>query len=314
MRKRRLKVYKKKSNHSLLVILGVVILGLLLGRACRDLPRFTLPESEDIILYRSAGRYTEQMDFERYLVGVVAAEMPASFDLEALKAQAVCARTYTYQRLLNGYTYPLGAQVSDDPGTCQAYVSKEEFAAAHPQDTVFYYQKIEQAVAETAGEILIFEGRPVEALYHSTCGGQTEEAADIWGKEAACLHSVPCRWCGNSGYYRKELFFSQQDFAALLGVEADATLQIQEQTSSGRVKRAEIGGKEFSGEEIRSRLGLPSTWFSMETTSDGVKLITRGFGHGLGLCQYGAGGMAAEGYNYREILSHYYEGANIYSL
>ena len=142
---------------------------------------------------RSASSQTEQLPLEQYIAGVVAAEMPVSFDVEALKAQAVCARTYTCHRMVNGYTYPNGANVSDDPGSCQAYVSEAEFLARHPLNGRELYDKVTRAVAETAGEILLIDGRPLEALYHSTCGGRTEEASALWGSEIPGIHAVDCR-------------------------------------------------------------------------------------------------------------------------
>ncbi len=290
-----------------------MLLGLLLGHACREMmapSRVELPISETITLYRSASRQTEQMTLEAYIIGVVAAEMPASFAPEALKAQAVCARTYTCHRMVNGYTYPNGANVSDDPGTCQAYVSETEFLTQHSNAQALY-DKVIQAVAETAGEILLIHGKPLEALYHSTCGGRTEDAAALWGSEIPGIRATDCRWCQKSAYYRQELTFSNAAVTALLG---SSDLSITEVTPNHRVKSVRCGSQVLSGSTVQKALKLPSLWFEAEPAADGWTFITHGYGHGMGLCQYGAGGMAAGGYRYREILDHYFDGAELGKL
>lgn len=308
-----LRVFQKKKRKGWLYIpllVGIFLLGAGL-RSCMEgenqLP--LLAEKEMITLYHSGDRTTETLDFEEYILGVVAAEMPAAFELEALKAQAVCARTYAYQRILSGYAYPGGANVSDDPGTCQAYRSYEEFAKANPQDTEMYYERLRQAVQETRGEILVCGGAPLEALYHSTCGGKTEDAASAWGEELAGLESVDCAWCTASPCYRKEKTVPLSVIARVMGVKSGEGLQITEWTASGRARKISAGGKTVSAEEFRRWLDLPSTWITLQRSGDNWIISTRGYGHGIGLCQYGAGGMAKEGFSYQEILSHYYSGA-----
>lgn len=251
---------------------------------------------------------------ENYIIGVVAAEMPASFEMEALKAQAVCARTYTFRKLLDDKKYPGGANLSDNINSCQAYISKEEFFRRHPRHKDLY-EKVKEAVRQTRGEIMIYNDEPIDALYHSTCGGQTESAFNVWGKNVSYLCSVKCRYCQQSRHYESIQVFSVQDFATSLGVNNTQPLvKISENTPSGRVKKIKINDKELSGEKMRHILGLPSTWCDFKVNAQQVKIKSRGYGHGLGLCQYGAHGMALEGKTYHQILKHYYQGIEFSQL
>ena len=312
MRKRRMKLYRHRSRWLkwLVLLLGLWAL-LFLMRDFQQIRDFVVvPDGEEIILYRTKQNTTERMPFEAYIIGVVAAEMPASYNEEALKAQAVCARSYTYHHLLNGYEYPMNADVSDNPGTCQAYVSKEEFTAAH-EDGDMYYEKVKRAVLDTAGEILLADEQPLEAFYHSTCGGQTDEPLDVWGKEIPGIHSVNCPWCKKSPYYVQKKWLSTAEFSHCLGLHTDASIEKEVRTAGNRVQKMLINGREFSGEAVRKMLHLPSCWFQIQPVENGFFIITRGFGHGLGLCQVGAGGMADAGYSYVDILMHYYRNTEL---
>ena len=312
MRKRRMKLYRHRSRWLkwLVLLLGLWAL-LFLMRDFQQIRDFVVvPDGEEIILYRTKQNTTERMPFEAYIIGVVAAEMPASYNEEALKAQAVCARSYTYHHLLNGYEYPMNADVSDNPGTCQAYVSKEEFTAAH-EDGDMYYEKVKRAVLDTAGEILLADEQPLEAFYHSTCGGQTDEPLDVWGKEIPGIHSVNCPWCKKSPYYVQKKWLSTAEFSQCLGLHTDASIEKEVRTAGNRVQKMLINGREFSGEAVRKMLHLPSCWFQIQPVENGFFIITRGFGHGLGLCQVGAGGMADAGYSYVDILMHYYRNTEL---
>lgn len=261
-----------------------------------------------IKLYLSQDKKIIELWLEDYILGTVAAEMPASFETEALKAQAVCARTYTFRKLLDNKKYPQGANVSDDINSCQAYISQKEFNQRHPGYKKLY-KKIKEAVEQTRGEIMIYGDEPIDALYHSTCGGRTESAADVWGKKTPYLRSVKCCYCKQSRYYESVQVFGVQEFTNSLGVSSyKPQVQISENTPSGRVKKIKINDRELSGEKLRHILKLPSTWCDVKVNAHQVEIESRGYGHGLGLCQYGANGMALEGKTYHEILEHYYKG------
>ena len=272
-----------------------------------------IPEPQTVYKEPCIKLYLHQEDkiiellLEDYIIGTVAAEMPASFEIEALKAQAVCARTYALRKLLENKKYPGGANLSDDINTCQAYISKEEFYRRHPGYKDLY-KKMKEAAGQTRGEIMMYHDEPIDALYHSTCGGRTESAVNV-SNDVPYLRSVKCRYCKESHYYESVQVFSTQDFAKSLGINNNSRPQVQisENTPTGRVKKIHVNNKELSGEKLRYVLGLPSTWCIFKVNESRVEIKSRGYGHGLGLCQYGANGMAREGKTYHEILKHYYQ-------
>ncbi len=270
---------------------------------------------------------TEQvlsMDLETYIKGVVASEMPVSADVEALKAQAVAARTVAVRKMraLGGTSSRPDADVTSDYRTDQAYnpesVIKERWGAI-----AFWlnWPKIEQAVNETKGLILTHNGVPCDVVYHSTCGGETEAAADVWGREVPYLKSVPCGFCTGSPHYKGssvEVPLSSLAGAfANLGLTVPVTFTGQDVvrasqiSPTGRVKQVVMGGQAVRGLEFRTALGLKSTLMSWKVSGDSLVFQVRGYGHGAGMCQYGACGMAKEGKLYTEILAHYYPGTKV---
>lgn len=267
-----------------------------------------------IKLYLSQPKKVTTMLMEDYITGTVAAEMPASFGNEALKAQAVCARTYAFRKLLEHKQYPGQADLSDDISCCQAFISEEEFYQRHPGSKSLY-KKVQQAVKTTRGEIMLYKGEPIDALYHSTCGGKTESAAHVWGKDVPYLRSVKCRYCRESRYYTSVQVFSVPDLNHSLAItDSSPIFKITDCTPSGRIKKVVINGEELSGEKLRHLLGLPSTWCDFKVDASRVEIHSRGYGHGLGLCQYGANGMAEEGKDYHQILKKYYHGVEFSTL
>ena len=168
-----------------------------------------LPRDPLINLYLSQENKVIALPLEEYLVGCVAAEMPANFDLEALKAQAVCARTYAIRKLVDNHPYPKGADLSDDINTCQAYISEAEFLQRHGKDSqLLWKKKSKKAVKETEGIIVIYDNKPIDALYHSTCGGRTADAEEIWGNIIPYLKSKSCSYCRESQRYSTVQVFS----------------------------------------------------------------------------------------------------------
>lgn len=266
-----------------------------------------------------------RMQLEDYLVGVVAAEMPAEFPLEALKAQAVAARTYVVKRLgAGGVANPLhpGADVCDDHRHGQAWLSREQLKSRW--GTVQYYNyfyKVKRAVDETRGQVLTCQGELIDPAYHASCGGRTENSEDVWKFKAPYLRSVPCPYEANPNLVQDATFsFEQVDQA--LGTSLSAVpaagkakepreLKVAEKTAAGRPKTLIIGSRQFPAVVVRDLLGLRSTNFTWKVEGDSVTFTTTGYGHGVGLCQYGAKGLAEHGYNYRTILGHYYSGVEI---
>ncbi|UII55721.1 stage II sporulation protein D [Cytobacillus spongiae] len=271
----------------------------------------------EVAVYRTAKQQLEKPELEEYLVGVVASEMPAEFEKEALKAQALTARTYIVRQMLSSERVglPDGALVTDTE-THQVYKNDEELRKQWGVDYNWKIAKIREAVAETAGQILTFNGEPITATFFSTSNGYTENSEAVWPNAFPYLRSVESPWDLKSPKYDGQVVMSVTDFQAKLGVKVGSEPsvgKIREKTKSNRVGKVEIGGKSFTGIEIREKLELKSTDFTWERKGNNIVIQTKGYGHGVGLSQYGANGMAAEGKTYQEIVQHYYNGIEIAS-
>lgn len=256
------------------------------------------------------------LDLETYLAGVVAAEMPVSFSLEALKAQAVAARTYTIYHMLHGGCRASGADVCTDSSCCQAYRSDERLKESWSDDYRKNKEKIQRAVDETAGEVLLYEGEPIDALYHSASGGHTEDVEDVYAEALAYLRGVPSTAETGTARLAGEKSFGRAEFAALVNgkwpeakLDADnlaGEIEITAYTGGGRVKSVRLGKTTVTGRALRALLSLDSTLFSFTVARDNVVFYTKGYGHGVGMSQTGANAMALGGRGYREILAYYY--------
>ncbi len=269
-----------------------------------------------IKLYLHESKQIIELEIEEYVCGVVAAEMPASFASEALKAQALCARTYACKKIMEDRSYPLDADLSDDISCCQAFLSWTQFKDLHPAQYERLKSKIEGAVSSTRGELITYKDKPIDALYHSTCGGQTESAADVWGTEIPYLQSVDCDYCFASNYYQTRQVISYQELNDVSGLLSGSStfIEISEKSPSGRAREIRINDQEISASRFRQLFNLPSTCWEFITEQDDLIINSRGYGHGVGLCQYGANGMALDGKSYKEILSYYYKDTEIYKL
>ncbi len=278
-----------------------------------------------IKLYEYQGQQLLEMDLEEYVVGVVAGEMPASFGLEALKAQAVAARTYGVSRMVKGASPALAAiqpaaNVTNDHNINQAWIGVQERRKRWGSQFDEYEGKIRQAVGETIGVILLYEGEITDPLYHASCGGEkTEAAINVWGRDVPYLQAVECSG-HQDPHTEKVTVVKFQDADRLLGttlsaIPAGASLtggnlcQVTGRTDSGRVLTASILGQEFTGTQLRSALALPSANFQARLTAEGLEVISKGYGHGVGMCQYGANDLANKGASWQDIMNRYYVGA-----
>ena len=253
-----------------------------------------------------------EMELNEYLVGVVLAEMPVSFESEALKAQAVVARTYTMRAYRRGGKHN-GAAVCTDPGCCQAYIDPGDYVSGGgKQDGV---DKVRSAVMGTGQEVLTYEGELIEAVYFSCSGGSTEDAVAVWGTAYPYLQAVSSPGEEKADHYSDTVTYTAANFEAALGRDLPGTpgewFGVVTYTPGGGVASMEIGGQVYKGTQLRSVLGLRSTAFMVSVTSDSVSITTKGFGHRVGMSQYGADAMALEGSDYRQILAHYYRGTTL---
>lgn len=260
-----------------------------------------------------SAQYSYRFDeLEEYVTGVVAAEMPASFNDEALKAQAVCARTYAIRYMEDSDS------ISVPYGIYQAYCTVDEMKAKWGENFDKYYSKVSGAVKATEGEIMIYNDEPVLAVFHSMSGGKTETSENIWGGEMDYLKSVDSSFDETSpGFLSSAEFDADYIKSKLTEAEPEITfgsgniLNITERTEAGYVKTVTAGNKVFTGKQIRELLGLRSANFTVEQANGKVIFTTKGFGHGAGMSQYGANHMAQNGSTYRDILNHYYSGIEI---
>jgi stage II sporulation protein D len=260
-----------------------------------------------IYLTRSKTGDIVELSLEEYLAGVVYAEMPASFNLEALKAQAVAARTYTKFKL------DQNNHICDDPAHCQAW---------NADDYTDNFKKAYMAVSETKGEIITYLGEAIEAFFHASSGGKTESSENVWGKEIPYLVSVDSPnedKIMSSFYSEKEVTYKEmrEKVNKLKGSKSISTdklkskIKILSKTQGDRVKELKIDNVILSGTEIRNLFDLRSANFSIELKEKSIVFKVRGYGHGVGMSQWGAEAMAKEGKKYDEILKHYYPNTEI---
>ena len=282
--------------------------------------KISMPDT--IYVFRSAYGVVEILDFEEYVKGVVAGEMPATFEEEALKAQAVAARTYALSKSFRGSpdSHPLAALC--DTTHCQVYRSIFELEQLKSD---YWFETgwpvIVKAVEDTRGQLMYYEGELVsQALYHSSSGGKTENSEDVFVSAVPYLRSVYSLY--ESDIHRDEqTVISISTFADALrrafpskgiGSVTGSNINILSRSEGGRVEQIQVGNATFTGAEIRRALALRSANFTLNIDGNSITIITSGFGHGVGMSQHGANGMAGEGYDYKQILSHYYSGVEVF--
>ena len=271
------------------------------------------------LLHKKTGE-VEQVNIDNYLCNVVSAEMPADYEIEAIKAQAVVARTYTIYKIKNKKHE--NADICDDSTCCQAWVDKEtRFSRWEESKRESNWEKIQKCIQETQGQIITYQNQPINAFFHANSGGKTELPVNVWGGTGLPYLQV-VETAGEEGYkqYESEVELTQDELIEKLktkysDISIDFSnqedLKILEYTDSGRVKTVKFGNHEISGIETRTLLGLKSTNFEISKENDKIKFTVKGYGHGVGMSQTGADAMAKQGKNYKEIINHFYSGVEI---
>ena len=272
-------------------------------------------ESNTIIrVKRLSSSEIEYLPFEEYIVGVLAGEMPIYFEKEALKAQAVAARSYALKKI--EYNKDNEYDVVDSVLN-QVYLDNYYLKEAWGNKYVDNINKLREAVNDTSLEYLDYNGEVIDALFFSTSNGYTENSSLVFNIDLPYLQSVTSMWdSSTSSSFKSTKKISSSDFYSSLGLEKSNTLnfKVLKRSSTNRILNLSINGKEFTGRELYDKLGLKSTDFSLKQDGDTIIIDTVGYGHGVGMSQYGAEGMALEGYSYKDILSHYYVGTSIKKL
>lgn len=314
-RRRRRRRKKRLGTLKWFIFLCIIIIGIpaLLVRGC-DFAFFSQDEDITVKLWREDLGELVTLTLDDYIAGVVAAEMPASFELEALKAQAVAARTYAYRRIQRNDRAPEhpDAHFSTDHRSGQAWTSWDDLRQRWGLVGYYTYRKkIEQAVESTKGEIALYNNEPILAVYHSTSGGRTENSENYWADSLPYLRSVDDPYGEHSPHHFTTASFSKNQFLSLMNSSQGNNIRVVNRYPSGRVKTFEVGDTWYSGREVRERLNLRSSWFTLDEVNGTITFSVWGYGHGVGMSQYGADGMAKEGYDYREILQYYYRNIEI---
>ncbi len=247
------------------------------------------------------------IDLENYVIGVVACEMPASFNSEALKAMAVAARTYALYKIETNENYKLSTTTKD-----QCYQDLEIMKNKWGDNFDKYYNKIKDAVMSTKNEKMTYDDKTIISFYFSISNGYTENSENVFSQKLDYLKSVDSTWDKNYDYKEKEVVFDLNEFLDKLGIISNKIDNIDiERSNTGRANYITINNNKYKGTKFRSLLGLRSTDVDIKYDDEKVYISTRGYGHGVGMSQYGANAMANEGYNYEEILKHYYSGIEI---
>ena len=271
-------------------------------------------KAETIIsVFNPQNEETDFFSLEEYLVGVVAAEMPALYEEEALKAQAVAARTYILNKKKKEIPEHKGADICSSPAHCKAYSDtnalKEKWGDSYDKNL----EKIKKAVSETENLLITYEGSPIEAYFFALSNGKTDSSEDVWGGDLPYLKSVDSSFDKEAENFFQTQKFSLSEFNRRLGFPENTPLKfsVSEKTKGGRIKTIKIGGKAFSGSEIRNIFSLPSADFEISEKKGEITITTKGRGHGVGMSQFGANSLAKSGKSFSDILLYYYKGCKI---
>lgn len=299
---------KNKILLAIVVILSfvnIVVIGF------KNKPNHSFFSEEKNIKIKDEENNISELNIEEYLIGVLAAEMPASFEIEALKAQAVAARTYALYKIEHSANKDYNVLTNT---TDQSYISKEEMKEKWQNDYEKYYTKIKSAIEDTKNEAIFYNNDIIEAFYFSMSNGKTEESETVFQESLPYIESVDSRWDNenlSNFVVTKEL--SKNDFCQKLSLNNCEIINITgiNKSEGNRINTITINDKEFMGTTIRKLLNLRSTDFDISINNNTIYITTKGYGHGVGMSQYGANGMAKEGYDYKEILNHYYQNITI---
>ena len=247
----------------------------------------------------------EKIPLEKYLIGVLAGEMPVSYEIEALKAQAVAARTYTINKIEQNKEkeYDVVDTTND-----QVYKDEQQLKEIWKENYNENTKKIKQAIKETTGEYLTYDGKPIHAFFFSTSSGITENCKDVFGENLPYLVSVSSTWDENSPSYQGELKLTKEEFCNKLEINCNDIKISVERNETNSIKNITINNKTIKGTDFRFKLGLKSTNLEIDQEKNNIVIKTKGYGHGVGMSQYGAKELANNGYKYDEILKYYYQG------
>lgn len=299
-------------KHKILLVLVVILSFTLIAViSLKEETSHSFFDEEKTIVIKNKDDTLEKLDIEEYIIGVVAAEMPASFHNEALKAQAVASRTYSIYKILQNQNknYDILTDITN-----QAYITKEEMQTKWKDDYSKYYNKIKNAVADTQDEVITYNDKVIEAFYFSMSNGKTEEAASVFGESLPYIKSTISSWDNqNIKNFEYTETYTLTTFCNLLNITKCYPFNIStiKRNETNHIDYVIINNQKFIGTKLRESLNLRSTDITFNINNDVIELTTKGYGHGVGMSQYGANGMANEGYTYQDILKYYYNNVEI---
>ncbi|HHX93762.1 MAG TPA: stage II sporulation protein D [Tenericutes bacterium] len=293
----------------LIFIVPYIIVNVIMKKPIEKI--YDLKTDITIRVKRTKKNIIEVIPLEEYVVGVLAGEMPISFHVEALKAQAIAARTYALKRIEYNKknTYDVVDTVDH-----QVYLDLDYLKVAWKDKYIENINKLRKAVFETKDEVLVYNGKIIDALYFSTSNGYTENSENVFSFEVPYLRSVESNWDRTtSPAFNSTKQITLDEFYNKLGLpySENFDFKVLSRAETNRILTLSVNGKVFNARELYVKLGLRSTDFEIEKKGNILTFFTKGYGHGVGMSQYGANGMAKEGYNYKEILLHYYYGVEI---
>jgi stage II sporulation protein D len=295
----------KKIIYLTILIIGIPSLTTLIKPKIIE-KQYTFEKTTKVRVKRVNKNIIETIPLEKYLIGVLSGEMPVSYELEALKAQAVAARTYTLNKMdMNKeLEYDIVDNTNDQMYLDEDYL-KENWGNMYEE----YRNKIKQAVEETSGEYLTYDGKIIKAFFFSTSSGKTENCKDVFGENLPYLVSVSSEWDENSPSYIDKKEFTKEEFYEKLNLPYKEELNIEiSRNNTNSINTININGNIMKGTDFRYELNLRSTNIEIAQENNKILITSKGFGHGVGLSQYGAQELALKGYKYDEILKHYYQG------
>lgn len=274
-------------------------------------------KKENILVKIDYGQGITEISLDAYLMGVVAAEMPANYEIEALKAQVVAARTYIIKRTTENANTVFTKQL------LSYYTDQELEEIWGVTQYAFNYSKIKKAVEETDQQVILYQGELIDAIFHSTSIGKTRPALEVWGEDIPYLKTAESLEDINSSTYLHQYSFSYDVFSQtlmsnhndiIISKELLKEMQIIERSTSGYILKLQVGNKIFTGEEFRRLFELASSCFSITVENNQINIVCKGMGHGVGMSQVGANAMALEGSDYQSIIVHYYQDIQIENM
>ena len=296
------------------LLLIIIIPYLIVNKSVDEEMKFYYVSNKFVRVKRDSTEEIISVPFEEYIKGVLAGEMPISFHKEALKAQAVAARSYVLKKMETAKEKEYDVV---DTVMNQVYLDEETLKERWKEKYIENNNKLKEVIIETKGEYLTYDNQIVEAFFFSTSTGKTENSGEVFMTQLPYLTSVDSTWDEEvSPVFNDSVEYSVSDFCTKLNIpyKENITIEILKTTSTGRIKNLKINNKEFSANEVVNALKLRSTYFDIKQINSNIIINTKGYGHGVGLSQYGALAMAKKGYSYEEILKHYYQGVEISKL